>query len=197
MTMILFGVVKKGAATVVKREPLQVEVTSPAPAGLHEYESNFLDAMKESDTKERRKSLQTMTVSLVRSVSEKMKGFSRRETVEYYKRIMETAWEQVQKADTPEMQMSFFDQQLEWTMLDKEYDDRSRRVFHGPVFVPMWWGHYDPTYRTGPISSGGGRVAPSDLRPHLPARTSPPRSWEACRPSHRKSSATSRTSPAA
>jgi hypothetical protein len=57
------------------------------------------------------------------------------------------------------MQMSFFDQQLEWTMLDKDYDDRSRRVFTGPIFVPMWWGHYDPTFRTGPISSGGGRVS--------------------------------------
>ncbi|MGB8982316.1 MAG: hypothetical protein WCC12_10605, partial [Anaerolineales bacterium] len=160
MTMILFGVVKKGAATVVKRDPLQVEVTSPTPTGLHEYELNFLEAMKESDTKERRKSLQTMTVSLVRSVSEKMKGFSRRETVEYYKRIMENAWEQVQKANTPEMQMTFLDQQLEWTMLDKDYDDRSRRVFTGPVFLPRWWGHYDPTYSTGPIStSGGAKVA--------------------------------------
>jgi hypothetical protein len=162
MTMILFGVVKKGAVTVVKREPLQVEVTSPAPTGLHEYELKFLNAMKESDTKARRNALQEMTVKLVRSVSEKMKGFSRQETVEYYKRIMETAWEQVQKANTPEMQMTFFDQQLEWTMLDKDYDDRSRRVFHGPVFLPRWWGHYDPTYRTGPSSSGGGRVsAPS------------------------------------
>jgi len=60
------------------------------------------------------------------------------------------------------VQMAFFDQQLEWTMLDKDYDDRSRRVFTGPVFVPGWWGRYDPTYRTGPISSGGGQVsAPS------------------------------------
>ncbi len=163
MTMILFGVVKKGAATVARREPLQVDVTSPTPEGLHDYELNFLSAMKETDPAKRRNLLQEMTVKLVRSVSEKMKGFSRRETVEYYRRIMETAWEQVQKADTPEMQMSFFDQQLEWTMLDKDYDDRSRRIFTGPIFVPMWWGHYDPTYRTGPISTpGGGRVsAPS------------------------------------
>ncbi|RPI92297.1 MAG: hypothetical protein EHM40_13450 [Chloroflexi bacterium] len=173
MTMILFGVVKKGAATVTKREPLQVQVTSPTPEGLHEYELNFLTAMKETDNKTRRDLLQEMTVKLVRSVSEKMKGFSRKETLEYYKRIMETAWEQVQKADTPEMQMSFFDQKLEWTMLDKDYDDRSRRVFTGPIFVPMWWGHYDPTYRTGPIStSGGGGVsaprAPSSGRTSLP-----------------------------
>ncbi|HEX2995858.1 MAG TPA: hypothetical protein VHP14_13615, partial [Anaerolineales bacterium] len=168
MTMILFGVVKKGAATVAKRDPLQVEVTSPAPEGLHDYELNFLDAMKETDTAARRKSLQTMTVSLVRSVSEKMKGFSRKETIEYYKRIMETAWEQVQKANTPEMQMSFFDQQLEWTMLDRDYDDRSRRIFTGPVFVPMWWGHYDPTFRTGPVATSGGARTSGSGRTSLP-----------------------------
>ncbi len=160
MTMILFGVVKKGAATVTKRDPLTIDVTSPLPEGLHDYELNFLKAFQAADPKTRRNLLQEMTVKLVRSVSEKMKGFSRRETIEYYKRIMETAWEQVQKADTPEVQMAFFDQQLEWTMLDKDYDDRSRRVFQGPVFLPMWWGNYDPTYRTGPIaSSGGGRVS--------------------------------------
>jgi hypothetical protein len=33
-------------------------------------------------------------------------------------------------------------------MLDKDYDARTRRVFTGPVFLPMWWGHYDPGYRT-------------------------------------------------
>ena len=173
MTMILFGVVKKNAATVARRDPLQVDVASPVPAGLHEYEQNFLKALKETDPRTRRNLLQEMAVKLVKSVSEKMKGFSRRETIEYYRRIMETAWEQVQKANTPEVQMAFFDQQLEWTMLDKDYDDRSRRVFHGPVFVPMWWGRYDPTYRTGPISSSGGGVsAPS--QPSGSGRTSLP-----------------------
>jgi len=169
MTMILFGVVKKGAATVLRRDPLQVEVTSLTPDGLHDYEQNFLTAMKENDAKTRRNLLQETTVKLIRSVSEKMKGFSRQETIEYYKRIMEAAWEQVQKADTPEVQTEFFDKQLEWTMLDKDYDDRSRRVFHGPVFVPWWWGNYDPTYRTGPITpSGGGRVS----TPSQPSGTS-------------------------
>ena len=163
MTMILFGVVKKNAATVTRRDPLQVDVASPLPEGLHEYEQNFLKALNEDEAKTRRNLLQEMTVKLIKSISEKMKGFSRKETIEYYRRIMETAWEQVQKANTPEVQMAFFDQQLEWTMLDKDYDDRSRRVFHGPIFVPNWWGRYDPTYRTGPITpSGGGTVsAPS------------------------------------
>jgi hypothetical protein len=173
MTMILFGVVKKNAATVIRRDPLHLEVTSPLPEGLHEYEQNFLKALREEEARARRNALQEMTIKLIRSVSQKMKGFSRRETIEYYRRIMETAWEQVQKADTPEVQREFFEQKLEWTMLDKDYDDRSRRVFQGPVFIPHWWGRYDPTYGTGPITpSGGGVSAPS--QPSATGRTSLP-----------------------
>jgi hypothetical protein len=171
MTMILFGVVKKGAAAVTKRDPLTIEVKEPRPEGLHEYESKFLQAFKETGTKERRKLLQDMTVALVKSVSEKMKGFSRKETIEYYKRIMETAWDQVQKAETPEVQMAFFDQQLEWTMLDKDYDDRSRRVFTRPVYVPMWWGNYDPTFPRPTLTMG--RAAPA-APSQPPGRTSLP-----------------------
>ena len=155
MTMILFGVIKKNAAQVVTRDPLKVDVTSPLPDGLHDYELNFLKAFKEDDSKTRRNLLQEMTVKLVKSVSEKMKGFSRRETIAYYKNIMEKAWSQVEAADTPEVKSQKFDETLEWTMLDKNYDDRTRRVFTGPVFVPMWWGRYDPTYR-GPASVSSG-----------------------------------------
>jgi hypothetical protein len=173
MTMVLFGVVKKNAATVIRRDPLEVEVASSLPEGLHEYEQNFLKALREEDARARRNALQDMTIKLIRSVSEKMKGFSRRETIEYYRRIMETAWEQVQQANTPEVQREFFEQKLEWTMLDRDYDDRSRRVFQGPIFIPHWWGRYDPTYRTGPITpSGGGVSAPS--QPSGAGRTSLP-----------------------
>ncbi|MBI3739904.1 MAG: hypothetical protein HY258_12725, partial [Chloroflexi bacterium] len=74
MTMILFGVIKKGAASVTSREPLKVEVTSPMPDGLHDYETNFLNAFKESDARSRQSDLRDMMVKLVKSVGEKMKG---------------------------------------------------------------------------------------------------------------------------
>jgi hypothetical protein len=167
MTMILFGVIKKNASQVITRDPLQVDVTSPLPDGLHDYELNFLNAFKENDPKTRRNLLQEMSVKLIRSVSEKMKGFSRRETIDYYKSIMEKAWQQVEAADTPEVKSQKFDEALEWTMLDKDYDDRTRRVFHGPVIVPMWWGRYDPSYpRSAPASSG--MPSPSMSLPSVP-----------------------------
>jgi hypothetical protein len=160
MTMILFGVIKKEAATVVTRNPLKLEVTTTLPDGIHEYESRFLKAFDGMNDKQRKEALKEMTVALVRSVSEKMKGFSRRETVDYYKNIMQKAWQQVEQADTPEMKGQLFDQNLEWTMLDKDYDDRTRRVFHDPVIMPRWWGHYDPTY-SRPASPSSGRSSTS------------------------------------
>ncbi|MEP7133826.1 MAG: hypothetical protein ABI904_02725 [Chloroflexota bacterium] len=167
MTMILFGVIKKNAAQVVTREPLQIDATSPLPDGLRDYELNFLTAFKEEKPATRRNLLQDMTVKLVRSVSEKMKGFSNRETKDYYKSIMEKAWQQVEAADTPEVKSQKFDEALEWTMLDKDYDDRTRRVFHGPVIVPMWWGRYDPSYpRSAPASSS--LPTPSMSMPSVP-----------------------------
>jgi len=156
MTMILFGTLKKNAAEVVTRDPLAIKSASPLPDGLHEYELNFLKAFKEGDKKTRQKLLQEMMVKLVQLVSEKMKGFSRRETLDYYKSIMEKAWQQIEAADTPEVKSQKLDEALEWTMLDKDYDDRTRRAFHGPVFVPMWWGRYDPTYTSRPASTGSG-----------------------------------------
>jgi len=167
MTMILFGVIKKEAAQVTSRDPLKLDVASPLPTGLHGYETQFLEAFGADSLKKRREQLQEMTVNLVRSVSEKMKGFSRRETIAYYKSIMEKAWQQVEGADTLEVQSQMYDRNLEWTMLDKNYDNRTRRVFTGPVFVPMWWGRYDPTFsRSAPASTGGSK--PSVSMPSVP-----------------------------
>jgi hypothetical protein len=176
LTMILFGVIKKNAAQVIKRDPLELEISKPLPEGLHLYEQNFLEAFKETGSADRRKALQKTMVALVRSVGEKMKGFSRKETVEYYRGITDRAWQQVEAAATPEVKSKAFDDNMEWTMLDKDYDDRTREVFHhGPVFVPVWWSRYDPTFgrtASGPAATPvattptTGRSGPA--MPHLP-----------------------------
>jgi len=109
MTMILFGVLKKNAATVVSKEPLKLQLTDPLPAGLNPYEADFLKAFDKTSDADRRKQLQTMTISLVESVSNKMKGFSRKETIAYYKDINERAWKQVEAAQTPEVKSETYD----------------------------------------------------------------------------------------
>jgi hypothetical protein len=160
MTMILFSTIKKGVAEVTSRDPLEIKVTEPLPTDLYVYETEFLQAFK-LPAAGRRKALQEMMINLVKSVSQKIKGFSRKETVDYYKDIMTKAWAQVEAADTPEVKSQKYDENMEWTMLDKHYDDRTREVFRTqPVFLPMWWGRYDPTYRPS-APSGGHMAAPA------------------------------------
>ncbi|MDD5371618.1 MAG: hypothetical protein PHQ40_21265 [Anaerolineaceae bacterium] len=158
MTMILFSVLKKAAATVITKDPLEIQVTEPLPAELNPYEQEFLAAFKVTKGAERRQALQTMMIGLVKSISEKMKGFSRKETIAYYQDITKRAWEQVEAAGTPDVKSQKYDEVMDWTMLDKNYGDRTRTVFgQGPVFVPIWWGRYDPVFR------GGGGAQPSTI----------------------------------
>lgn len=162
MTMILFSVIKKGAAEVTSRDPLELKVSDPLPEGMRPYEESFLKAFT-AKGKSRRKAMQDTMVELVKSVSNKMKGFSRKETIAYYEDITRKAWAQVEAAETPEVQSAKYDEVMEWTMLDRNYNDRTREVFRQrPIFVPVWWGRYDPTFgRTAGPSAGGGQPAPS------------------------------------
>jgi hypothetical protein len=164
MTMILFSLVKKNAAAVISKDPMTIKAIDPAPEGLQEYEKSFLKAFLNEDKKVRTRDLQTMIIDLVKSVGEKMKGFSRKETLAYYKDIMDRAWAQVETAETPTVKMEKFDQYMDWTMLDDKFGDRTQEVFRTqPVFLPNWWGRYDPTYSSH--SSGGGSFAGTNAAP--------------------------------
>ncbi len=178
LTMILFSVLKKNAARITSETPLTVERLAPTPEGLRDYEEAFLDAVVKANPRERERALQKVVIDLVSAVQKKMKGFSLPETRAYYKAVMQKAWEEVEKAGTPEIRSQRFDEGLEWTMLDRDFEERTRRTFQqGPVIVPTWWGNYRPTSvsRPSPIASRPAApsarpsgAGPSVSLPHLP-----------------------------
>ena len=157
MSMILFSVLKKEAARVVSRDPLKLEIADPLPDTLQPYEIEFCRAFQTDSKSKQRTALQNVIIDLVKTVSEKMRGFSRKESIEYYTAIMEKAWEQVTAADTPEVKSELYEQVMEWTMLDRDWSRRTQQSFGPqPVFVPTWWWRFDP----GMSSMGsGGSVA--------------------------------------
>jgi len=174
LTMILFAVIKKGAARVVDEEPLKVEALQPRPEDLRTYETAFMDAVVLDDARKRQRELTEVMIQMVKAVESKMKGFSLRETRDYYRAIIQKAWEQVQAAQTPEMKSERFADSLEWTMMDRDFDGQARRSFGtGPVYFPTWWGAYRPS--TVPLSHGpvpisrGGPIGGGGISlPHLP-----------------------------
>ena len=91
------------------------------------------------------------------TVDEKLKGYSRKETVDYYRKIVATAWTQVEQAGTPELASNAYDEQLLWLMMDPNQRARTETIFRDRPFQPQpmwfWWWygytiyHPHPTYR--------------------------------------------------
>jgi len=153
LTMILFGLMKKGAVRVVSEKPLKLEPTDPLPADLRSYEESFIAAI---DDKGRLndKDLREAMVLLVRAVNDKLKGFSRKETVAYYKDIVNRAWGQVQAANTPDLKTRALTENIDWTMLDEDFHDKiGPTLGPQPVLMPYWWWWGFP--------SRAGRAAPA------------------------------------
>jgi len=161
LMMTLFSSIKKNATKVIAKDPLKLENQTPLPEGLYPYEVDFLTAMAKPAIGDQKEGLQDMMINLVKTVSEKMKGFSRKETVDFYKDIINKAWAMVDAADTPEVKSQRFDEVMDWTMADRNYENRTQDVFRNqPVFVPHWWGGYDPSFGSTVArgGSGGGSV---------------------------------------
>jgi hypothetical protein len=169
MTMILFGLVKKGILAVESQKPLKVRVIEPDPKDkVWYYERRFLGAV-EDNGKLDDKVLREMIIDLIGDVNKKLTGFSRKETKAYYKDIAARAWQQVEAADTPEVLGERWSDGLEWTMLEDDWDDRTREVFRDrPVVVPTWWWLYRP-WATTAGSSGPTRPAAATPMPSAPA----------------------------
>jgi len=152
LTMILFGLIKKGALSIVSQDPLKFERLPFKENGLRPYEKEFLASVEKDGTLAEKK-LQDMLVALIKGVEKKMKGFSHRETVEYYNKIVKTAWRLVEEAGTPDVKVEEFTNGLEWTMLDDDFEGRTRTIFVGyDVPRPGWWGRVAPAAGPGGVS---------------------------------------------
>jgi hypothetical protein len=170
LTMILFSLIQKEAAKVLEQDPIQLEFSDPLPDNLRKYEKQFIQAYQDQSGRERKAALQDLMIDLIKSVGKKMEGFSHKETVRYYEEIIKRAWQQVVDADTPEIKSEKFNDHMGWTMLDEDFENRTQDVFRrGPVYVPIWWNRYDPTYRprTSRTSTGTGGSSGRSL-PQLP-----------------------------
>jgi hypothetical protein len=118
---------------------------------LRYYEIDFLHAVKADGALDEEKLAHTI-MFLRDTVEQKLRGYSHRDTVDYYRKIVAKAWTQVEQAGTAELSSKAYDEQLLWLMLDPNYASRTETTFRNRVFEPSplwfwyWYGysHYSP-----------------------------------------------------
>jgi len=170
VTEILYSLLMKKAIWVTATKPsLELKVMEPFQdkAGTPEtplryYEKSFLEAIKPDGTLSEEKLAKTI-MFLRDNVEEKLRGYCRRDTIEYYRNIATKAWEQVEQAGTPELASKAYDENLLWLLLHDDFSTRTKDAFRERIFTPeagWWWYWYGytyyhprPTYKPSPTTT--------------------------------------------
>ncbi len=159
VTEILYSLLQKRAVWTEATNPsLKLRVMpefkdkkGTAENPLRYYEIDFLNAVKTDGTLDEEKLAHTV-MYLRDTVEQKLRGYSRKDTVAYYRKIVAKAWTQVEQAGTANIASKAYDEQLLWLMLDPNYRGRTETTFQNRIFEPdplwfwYWYGysHYHP-----------------------------------------------------
>lgn len=159
VTEILYSLLKKRAIWVQSTKPsLKFSIqekfqdnTGTRKNPLRYYEIDFLKAIKKDGILDEKKLANTV-MFLRSTVEKKLKGYCRKDTVEYYKKIVDKAWSQVKAAQTPQLASQAYDEQLLWLFLDPKLEDKTQIAFQNQNFNPnpMWFWYL---YSTGSYQS--------------------------------------------
>jgi hypothetical protein len=158
LSMVLFGLLYKRVVMVTETDPLikiqkREKAEDEAPPHLWYYEIDYLEAMQPDGTLDEMKLAQTY-LGLRDTVDQKMRGYSRNDTANYYQSVVNKAWDQVTQAGTPELKGDAIDQNIEWLLADDRFDEKFRNAIPPNIIIvpsPGWWWYWHgPHLPSGP-----------------------------------------------
>jgi len=169
IVMILYGLLLKRAVWVTSTLPsLRLQISDGfKDAGarslateLRYYERDFLDTVETDGTLEERR-LAGGFMRVRSSVENSLRGYCRADTIAFYRKTVQSAWDQVEKAGTPDLASKMFDENLLWLMLDDDFRSKSENAFKEIDFQPLpywWWYWYGYTqYHPNPMYNPAAR----------------------------------------
>ncbi len=163
VTEILYSLLQKRAVWAQETKPaLKLKLLAPyenktgtKDNPLRYYEIDFLNSLKADGSLDEEKLAHTI-MFLRDTTEQKLQGYSRKDTVDYYRKVAADAWAQVEKAGTVDLAANAYDEQLLWLLLDPNQRTRTETVFRGGIIQPnplwFWWWygygayHPNPTY---------------------------------------------------
>ncbi len=156
ITMILFGLLLKKAVMILSTDPIiklkKLIGEGEKPLNFRYYEIDFLQAIK-SDGSLDDNLLAKTYLNLRDTVNLKIRGFSRIDTVNYYKGIVNRAWQQVVQANTPELKCKALEENMGWLLADEDFEERIKNAFPPDIIIypsPDWWWYWHwPTPPSG------------------------------------------------
>jgi hypothetical protein len=178
ISLVLFGLMKKGVLRVIVDDPLTVEVdeafrgtrherlaaASRRSVVLHRYEHRFVEELVAGGGVVSLIDFSEALKGLVEHAAGRLAGFDLDETRAYYRQIVDRAWKEAESLGEVEARDRLVDQRLEWLLLDSAYGARfsswDQRGYH---YRPSWFFANTGSTSAAPSQGGGssGRTGPT------------------------------------
>ncbi|RKZ02693.1 hypothetical protein DRQ21_07980 [Candidatus Fermentibacteria bacterium] len=153
--LIIFGLLKKGILKLNEEGRL---IKTGTQAGLRSYEEELLAVLPDDPAGKPvpGKKLKQIFVNMIEVLEKKMDGFSLKESQEYYRRVIESAWKLVADDKSSERAEEVFGSWFHWLLADEEFDSRLQKIPSGDsIIMPAYMYNMFPAGKISGGSSGG------------------------------------------
>jgi hypothetical protein len=144
--MMLSNAIRKGAVRTVSLQPLKLESDKLLPDSLSRDERDFVKICSERNAEKRQEKFANLMIRMIKTTSNKMKGFSHRETVKYYLAVVEIASKRSNFENTQNMVYELADNMDELT---KKVTKATNPYRDAPIFKEQ------PEFLRRRLSRGG------------------------------------------
>ena len=143
ITVALIEALKLGVLEIEGLRPLRLRVREKEDRGPLKYYLRRLVRCVQEDGSLDEDCLAKLIKVVHRATYRKLSGFSREETVDFYRKKIAEGWRELQSAP-PERKREVLDEWIEWLMIDENFFERLRKAMRSPepaqVVLPSdWW----------------------------------------------------------
>lgn len=153
--LILFGLLKKGSLRLEDGKLMKTGSTE----GLRSYEIGLLALLPEvpSANPLPAAEIKDLFLEMIKILEKKMKGFSLKESQEYYLSVIESAWNMVTADRSAEKAGAILGDRFQWLLADGKFDSRVRKLSSDRnILLPMYmYGYFPGTARMIKGNTGG------------------------------------------
>jgi hypothetical protein len=190
LTLVIFGLLKKGVLRQTGAEPLTVELTEDFQVSeklepdqkenqrlkmaakhqivLHSYEHGFIDLIAENPNKPVHQiDFSKPMKKLIEHAAQRVKNFDLSDTRDYYRSIIKRALDEARSLEDEQQRNQNIDRNLEWILMNDGYRDtldtrvRNRPYRYNPIWVRSPGYYSDRTGISKPLFGAGGGQSPS------------------------------------
>lgn len=144
--IMLVNAMEKGALRIASLQPLKLESDKLLPDSLSREERDFVRICSERNAKKRQEKFANLMIRMIKTISNQMRGFSHKETVQYYMVVVEAASKKANFENIQDMVYKLVDNMDELT---KKVTNATNPYRDAPIFKEQ------PEFLRKSLSRGG------------------------------------------